>query len=79
MLLDKTQLLYALFLVLNRALMLVLSFLCGQHSFFYHIVYRKAFYANFLFFSGKKDKSLCKLCNFLGYLISTSRINPILL
>ena len=34
MLLDRKQLLYELFLVLDHALMLVLVILCGQHSSF---------------------------------------------
>ena len=50
MLLDKKQLLYELFLVLDHALMLVLVILHEQHSFIIQIAYKLLALINFHFF-----------------------------
>ena len=71
MFLDKTQLLYELFLVLDHALMLDLKLLCEQHSsFIIQIAYKLVELIHFHFFC---CKSLCKSCNSLKYSISSSK------
>ena len=79
MLLEKKQLLYKPFLVLDHASMLVSKLLCEQHSFLYHTDCKEACctYQFSYFFPSKNGKSLCKSGNSLGYLISTSRKQPI--
>ena len=69
MLLDKKQLLYEPFLVLDHTLMLLLKFLCEQHSFFLsYRLYRSLLHLLIFILFGKNGKSLCKSCNSLGYL-----------
>ena len=53
--------------------------LCVQHIFFLSYRLQTNFLHLFIsILSGKNGKSLCKSCNFLGYLTSTSRIYPFL-
>ena len=75
--LDRKQLLYELFLVLDHALMLVLVILCGQHSSFIVQIAYKLVDLLILILSDKNGKSLCNLCNSFGYSISTSKKYPI--
>ena len=66
MLLDKKQLFYEHFLVLDHALMLVLVILHEQHSFFYDTDCIQACCTYLIsIFSGKNGKSLCKSCDSL--------------
>ena len=54
--------------------------LCVRRIFFYFANYKRVFLHLSIFIPlGKNGKSLCELCNFLGYLTSTSRIYPLLL
>ena len=53
--------------------------LCVQHVFSCHIRLQTNFLHLFIsILSGKNGKSLCKSCNYLGYLTFTSRIYPFL-
>ena len=77
MLLDKKQLLYEPFLVLDRVLMLALCSVCGQHSSFIILHTQKLFVSINFHFPCKNGKLICKSCNSSEYSISTLRKHPI--
>ena len=78
MLLDYIGLLYEPFLILTHELRLILMILSERHSFLYQTNYYTSLTHLLIFIlSGKNGKSLCKSCNFLGYLTSISRTYPL--
>ena len=51
--------------------------LYGQHIFLLSKLHTSFLHLSVFILFGKNGKSLCKSCNLLGYLTSTSRIYPL--
>ena len=78
MLLDLFQLIYEPFSILIRDLVLVLMTLYVRRIFFLLRKLHTSFlHLPIFILLGKNGKSLCKSCNLLEYLMSTSRIYPL--